>query len=238
MVGTAGVKWLPVLGAVLGASMLAVVASMPAAAQSADTIARIKETKEIRLAFRKDAAPFSYEQDGKPTGYSNRDLCLENTAAQIPKSTRCTATDGQLHEGHGREPLDSLTQGAADLLCARRPATLSRHRRNRFLDLRLRQRRRPLVDPAGGGPTSIETLGGRKIRRARRTTTAGSAEIGDLRDAAIDAEVVMMVRDPRRGIRPAEKRQHLGLFRRSRDPGGPPAPGAPDFGVLLLADDS
>ncbi len=56
--------------------MLAVCAIGPSAAQADGTLDRIKDSGEIRLAYRADASPFSYELDGKPGGYSVN-LCLE-----------------------------------------------------------------------------------------------------------------------------------------------------------------
>jgi ABC-type amino acid transport substrate-binding protein len=187
MVGTAGVKWLPVLGAVLGASMLAIVASMPAAAQSADTIARIKETKEIRLAFRKDAAPFSYEQDGKPTGYSVN-LCLE-VAARIQEDLNLPQLTASFVEVTAENRFDALTQGEADLLCEATTATLSRREKMDFSIYTFVSGASLVIQP--GGPTSVETLGGRKIGVLGGTTTQ-EALVGTLRDAAIDAEVVVV----------------------------------------------
>ena len=46
------------------------------AAQADGTLDHIKDSAEIRLAYRADASPFSYEIDGKPSGYSVN-LCLE-----------------------------------------------------------------------------------------------------------------------------------------------------------------
>lgn len=70
---------------------LAACAIGPAAALADGTLDRIKETAEIRLAYRADASPFSYELDGKPAGYSVN-LCLEvaealQGALNLPKLT-------------------------------------------------------------------------------------------------------------------------------------------------------
>src|SRR5688572_10295332 len=66
--------------AILGIWFAAAFLSGTAGAQSGGTLDRITETKEIRLAYRVDAAPFSYQQDGNPAGYSVN-LCLELAAA-------------------------------------------------------------------------------------------------------------------------------------------------------------
>ena len=60
----------------IGYALLAVCAIGPAAAQADGTLDRIKDSGEIRLAYRADASPFSFELDGKPGGYSVN-LCLE-----------------------------------------------------------------------------------------------------------------------------------------------------------------
>ncbi len=187
MVGTAGVKWLPALGAVLGASMLAVVAGGPAAAQSGDTLAHIKETKEIRLAYRTDAAPFSYEQDGKPTGYSVN-LCLE-VAAAIQEDLNLPQLTASFVQVTAENRFDALTQGEADLLCEATTATLSRREKVDFSIYTFVSGASLVIQQ--GGPTSVETLGGRKIGVLGGTTTQ-EALVGTLRDAAIDAEVVVV----------------------------------------------
>lgn len=187
MVGTAGVKWLPALGAVIGASMLAVMVSMPAAAESGDTIARIKETKEIRLAYRKDAAPFSYEQDGKPAGYSVN-LCLE-VAAAIQEDLNLPQLTASFVQVTAENRFDALTQGEADLLCEATTATLSRREKMDFSIYTFVSGASLVIQQ--GGPTSVETLGGRKIGVLGGTTTQ-EALVGTLRDAAIDAEVVVV----------------------------------------------
>ena len=62
-------RW--IAGALLAASAIGATA-----AQADGTLDHIKDSAEIRLAYRADASPFSYEIDGKPSGYSVN-LCLE-----------------------------------------------------------------------------------------------------------------------------------------------------------------
>ena len=60
-------------------------------AQSSPILERIQKEGELRLAYRADAAPFSYKEADKPAGYSVN-LCLEVAAAlqedlKLPKLT-------------------------------------------------------------------------------------------------------------------------------------------------------
>jgi ABC-type amino acid transport substrate-binding protein len=51
--------------------LLAALLPVMTQAQTTDkTLQRIKERKAINIAYRTDAAPFSYEEGGQPTGYS------------------------------------------------------------------------------------------------------------------------------------------------------------------------
>jgi len=184
MVGTARAIRLSALAA-SGVFLLAVLASAPAGA--ADTLAHIKETKEIRLAYRTDAAPFSYEKDGKPTGYSVN-LCLE-VAAQIQKDLNLPQLTASFVQVTAGNRFDALTQGAADLLCEATTATLSRRAKVDFSISTFVSGASLVIQQ--GGPTSVETLGGRKIGVLGGTTTQ-EALAATLRDAAIDADVVVV----------------------------------------------
>ena len=186
MAGTASiiqVKWLQRL--VICGIGLAVV-SGPAIAQSGGPLAHIKETAEIRLAYRVDAAPFSYEQDGKPAGYSVN-LCLEVAAAlqQDLKIPKLTASFVQVT---AQNRFDAITQGQADLLCEATSATLQRREKMDFSIPTFVSGASLVILP--GGPTSIDALGGKKVGVLGGTTTQSILE-GTLKEHNINAEVVV-----------------------------------------------
>lgn len=116
--------------AMFGVWLAAAFASGAASAQPADTLDRIKESKEIRLAYRADAAPFSYEQDGKPAGYSVN-LCLE-VAAALQTDLDLPALTATFVRVTAENRFDAITEGAADLLCEATSATLSRREKMDF----------------------------------------------------------------------------------------------------------
>jgi polar amino acid transport system substrate-binding protein/glutamate/aspartate transport system substrate-binding protein len=166
---------------------LAACAIGPAAALADGTLDRIKETAEIRLAYRADASPFSYELDGKPTGYSVN-LCLEVAEAlqgelNLPKLTvhfvKVTAENR----------FDSITQGEADLLCEATTATLSRREKMDFSINTFVSGASLVIRP--GGPTSVDTLAGHKIGVLGGTTTLQALD-ETLRENAITAEVIVV----------------------------------------------
>jgi len=188
MVGSATLKCIRTLALAIGSAyLMTALAGGPASAQSGDTIARIKEKAEIRLAFRKDAAPFSYEADGKPTGYSVN-LCIE-VAAALQRDLNMPKLQATFVPVTAENRFDAITQGAADLLCEATTATLSRREKMDFSIDTFVSGASLVIQP--DGPTSIEAVAGKKVGVLGGTTTQKALEI-TLKEAAIDAEVVVV----------------------------------------------
>jgi len=61
--------------------LLAALLPVMTQAQTDKTLQRIKERKAINIAYRTDAAPFSCEEGGQPTGYSVA-LCKRVTSLE------------------------------------------------------------------------------------------------------------------------------------------------------------
>ena len=187
MIKTAGVgiasKWLRTLGLVICSAL---VAAGSAAAQS-NVLDRIKETGEIRLAYRVDAAPFSYEIDGKAAGYSVN-LCLE-VAKALQEDLNLPKLTASFVQVTAENRFEAITKGEADLLCEATTATLSRRELVDFSIYTFVSGASLVIQP--GGPTSVEALGGKKIGVLGGTTTKQALE-GTLRDAALQAEVVVV----------------------------------------------
>lgn len=174
------------LGALMIAgAWLAAFGSGAASAQTANTLDRIKESAEIRLAYRLDAAPFSYEQDGKPAGYSIN-LCLE-VADALQDDLNLPSLTASFVPVTAESRFDAITQGAADLLCEATTATLSRREKVDFSIYTFVSGASVVIRE--GGPTSIEGLAGQRIGVLGATTTQQGLE-AMLRDAAITAEVI------------------------------------------------
>lgn len=181
-------KWLRTLGLAICGTCLAVFwGSGPAGAQSGGALAHIKETAEIRLAYRADAAPFSYQQDGKPTGYSVN-LCLEVVAAlqQELKLPKLTASFVQVT---AENRFQAIKQGEADLLCEATTATLSRRELVDFSIPTFVSGASLVIRP--DGPTGLDQLTGEKIGVLGGTTTKQALET-TLSDHKIDAKVIVV----------------------------------------------
>ncbi len=94
-------------------------------AQTMDkALQRIRDTKTVRIAYRTDAVPFSFEDRGQPAGYSV-DLCkrivasLEQQLKVQPLAVKWVAVNVQ-------NRLDFVRKGEVEMECGTTTATLSR----------------------------------------------------------------------------------------------------------------
>lgn len=175
---SARLRW--IVGALLAAGTIG-----PAGADG--TLDRIKDSGEIRLAYRADAAPFSYEQDGKPSGYSVN-LCLE-VAKRLKEDLNLPALAASFVKVTAENRFDAITQGQADLLCEATTATLARREKMDFSIYTFVSGASLVIRP--GGPTSVDTLGGQKIGVLGGTTTQQALD-QTLRENSISADVVVV----------------------------------------------
>ncbi len=105
------------------AAVLALPALSAAGAPAEGRLAKIKSSKAITLAYRTDALPFAYEQDGKPAGFSV-ELCKRVVAGLeqqlgVPLAVTWVAATTQ-------NRLELVKTGKADVECGSTSATLSR----------------------------------------------------------------------------------------------------------------
>jgi polar amino acid transport system substrate-binding protein/glutamate/aspartate transport system substrate-binding protein len=149
---------------------MALLSFAPAAAAADSVLDRIRAQGEIRLAYRDDAAPFSFQADGaaQPEGYSV-DLCREvvkaiQTDLKLPelKTTYVKVTP--------ENRFQAITDGKADLLCEATTATLERRETMDFSISTFISGAGMMIRP--GGPNSFEQLAGQKIGVLGGTTTA------------------------------------------------------------------
>lgn len=193
MVGVAAraieVGWFRAIGLVISSTLLAIAwPHAPAAAQSAGILDRIEKQAEIRLAYRADARPFSYNgEDGKPAGYSVN-LCLE-VAAGIQRELHLKQLSVAFVPVTAENRFEAITSGAADMLCEATTATLSRRELVDFSIPTFVSGASLVIQP--GGPTSVEALTGKKIGVLDGTTTKAALEL-TLRGNNINAEIVVV----------------------------------------------
>ncbi len=107
--------------------MLFLAALLPALAHAQTTdkvLQRIRDTKKVTIAYRTDAAPFSYEADGKPTGYSV-ELC-KRVVASLEQQLKVQPITVKWVPATVQTRLDLVRKGEVDLECGTTTATLSR----------------------------------------------------------------------------------------------------------------
>ena len=168
------------------AILLVAAATLSGTADAAGVLDRIKETGELRLGVREDAAPLSYTDNaGQPTGYS----------VMI-----CNAVASRIGKAAGRDDLkityvtvgtddrfQAVVDGRADLLCGADTITLSRREQ---VDFSIPT----FVDGAAvllrkGSDPTFDALAGKKVG-VRAGTTTEEVLRGTLTAKQMDADVV------------------------------------------------
>lgn len=157
----------------------------------AQTLERIKETGQLVVGFRTDAAPLSYLEDNQPKGYTPT-VCFE-LATKIGAQLGMTDLEVIFETVDTENRFDKITQGEIDLLCGASSITLSRRA---MVDFSV-----PVyvdgttVALQADGPKSLPDLAGYKIG-VRSGTTTLEALSNTLAAADIDAEVIQFADHP------------------------------------------
>ncbi len=154
---------------VSGAVALLVTLLLPTLASADGVLDRIAKSGEIRLAYRADAAPFSFLAEGaaEPEGYSI-ELC-HAVVESVKTELKLTALKVDYVKVTAEDRFEAITGGKADLLCEATTATLARRA---SMDFSIAT----FISGAGmmiqaGGPTSFEGLAGMKVGVLAGTTT-------------------------------------------------------------------
>ena len=143
---------------------------LSAGAAAADALDRIRQSGEIRLAVRDDAAPLSSLVDGVHQGYAV-DIC-RRLSERLAEQLGMSGLNRTLVPVDAETRFDAIVEGRADLLCGAASVTLARRE---IVDFSI-----PIyVDGAAvmtlaGGPTEFEALEGKRIGVRAGTTTARS----------------------------------------------------------------
>jgi len=107
--------------------ILLLAALLPATtyAQTTDKVLqRIRDTKTVRIAYRTDAPPFSYEEREQPAGYSV-DLC-KRVAASLEQQLKVQSLAVKWVPANVQTRFDLVRKGEVDMECGTTTATLSR----------------------------------------------------------------------------------------------------------------
>ena len=169
--------------------LLTVITLLWSGGAMAATLDQIRDSQSIRIAYREDAAPFSYKGgDGQPAGFMV-ELC-RLVAQRIAKQLNVADLKPVYVPVTAAERFEAVRQGRADLLCEATTATLSRRE---LVDFSLPT----FIDGASlmiraGGPNGLDAMAGRRIGVLGDTTTEIALR-NELRRAAVEAEVVPML---------------------------------------------
>jgi len=152
----------------------------------AGTVDRIRHDNAIRIAYRADAPPFSYNgSNGKPSGFM-LDLCRAvvvrlGQQLNLPslKTTYVTVT--------AADRFDAIRQNKADLLCEPTSSTLSRRRLVDFSIATFVDGASLMITP--DGPHNIQELAGRTVGVLAGTTTEQELR-NSLQRASVTATVI------------------------------------------------
>lgn len=171
-------------------ALAAVIALLPQAAAAA-TLDRVRDTGVLRIGYRADAKPYSYQtEQGQPAGYIV-DLCTEIAGALGPN------VRPQYVRLAADQRFEAVRDGRVDILCDPASVTLARRE---MVDFSLPT----YLDGAGvisrtGKPVqTFEDLGGKRVGVLDGTTTEETlrTSLGELNLRA----TVIQVRDHRAGL--------------------------------------
>lgn len=132
------------------------------------TLDRLRQDGTIRIAYRRDSPPFSYQNaDSKPAGLIV-DLC-DQVATHLSQQLGVPPLKVSYIPVTASDRFDAIQQSKADLLCEATTVTLSRRK---IVDFSIDT----FVDGASlivtvDGPTSIKAMAGQKIGVLAGTTT-------------------------------------------------------------------
>jgi polar amino acid transport system substrate-binding protein/glutamate/aspartate transport system substrate-binding protein len=168
-----------------GCCMAAIVAL--SGAVQAGTLDRLRQDHSIRIAYRRDAPPFSYQNgDDKPTGFIV-DLCLA-VAKRVSQQINVPSLNVTFVPVTAADRFDAISQGKADLLCEATTVTMSRRK---LIDFSVDT----FVDGAGlltraDGPKNLQAIEGQAISVLAGTTTEQELR-NTLSQAGIHANVTL-----------------------------------------------
>jgi len=171
-------------------SVLLVVAALlscaPAMAQG--TLDRIRERGEFRIGYRQDARPLSFEEDGKPAGYSI-DLC-RRIAAEVSDHLSLPGMKAVYVPVTAESRFDALVKGDIDIECGATTITLGRLEQVDFT-LMTFVTGGSFLSRADSRVGSAADLAGKRVAVMRDTSTATALQ-AYLTENRIDARVVQV----------------------------------------------
>jgi glutamate/aspartate transport system substrate-binding protein len=208
------------------AALVLAIAPTLAAAQAADRIKRIKDTKTIAVAHRTDAAPFSFlDEQKKPVGYSV-DLC-KRVVSQLEQQLGVQGLQIKWVPVTTQNRFDAVAKGDADMECGSSSVTLARMKQVDFSNY-IFMDGTGILARSDVNARALADLAGKKIAAVSGTTNEAALNKG-LKDRLVNASVVG-VKSREEGIAKLEAREVdafvsdnmllLGMARQMKDPKG------------------
>lgn len=172
----------------LALAMLATIAFASHAADAPNTLAKIKSSKTITLAYAQNAAPFSFDDTKtfKPAGFSIS-LC-ESVVAQMQRQLGLDVLKINWVAGTTPERLAMVAEGKVDMECGVTTTTLKRQEKVDFSTVTFIQTGALLVRSDSGVKKATD-LTGKKVSVVAGTTTERRVTEA-LANAKIAAEVL------------------------------------------------
>jgi len=156
------------LGVLLAPNDASAQVDEPAARTLTGVLKRIKSSGVVRIGYRAQAVPFSYEvREGQPHGYSI-DLC-EAVAADIAGEIGVSSLRTEYRRVTPADRIDQVADGRVDLECGASTNTAERRTRVAFSPLIFVSGTRLLVR-RGEGVHSLREIAGRRVAVVRGTT--------------------------------------------------------------------
>ncbi|MGX9352504.1 amino acid ABC transporter substrate-binding protein [Shimia sp. W99] len=167
----------------LTAFLTVVALAVPAGAQ---TLERIKETKQLNLGYRLDAAPMSYQlESGEPAGYTP--LVCVRVAQEIVNHLKMDDLQVQFVPVGVQDRFEKVANGEVDLHCGAATITLERRALVDF-SIPTFVDGTALILPVAASE-QLGDLAGKKLG-VRRDTTTETALVNSLKLAGFEAELV------------------------------------------------
>jgi ABC-type amino acid transport substrate-binding protein len=165
-------------------------------AEAADNrLDRISQTKTIKVAYRTDAAPFSFLQNNEPVGYTI-DIC-KIVIASLERRLNIQGLKTEWVPVTTQTRLDAIVNGSADMECGATTVTLGRMKQVDFSSLVFVQST-GVITKLSSGIKGARDLAGKKIAVISGTTNEQA--VNAFNETAQMKITVLPVKDRAEGI--------------------------------------
>jgi glutamate/aspartate transport system substrate-binding protein len=172
----------------LRAALLGLLALPGASALAQDTLERIAARGEFRIGYRTDARPLSFEENGRPAGYSV-DIC-RRIAAAVREQLDLPDMKISYVPVTLDSRFDAVVDGDVDIECGSTTVTLGRLERVDFT-LMTFVTGGTLLSRGDDRVATVEDLAGKRVAVIRDTTTEQALK-SHLSERLIDANLVLV----------------------------------------------